>query len=174
METFKKRQKEMGGWNASGIRPPNALQSTLARAAPSQAGHMPTSQPVTTPRHPIRRQLHPGWTRRSLMAGKRNLLEIRYLGFDQRENSRVYRFDVQTDGRAMKEVSVSANMVVFRDHRVGIQEGPFLSGNKLTADLGRGWEGEHELTDADVRAHADAKALAGRRTRQGSQGARRP
>jgi hypothetical protein len=30
----------------------------------------------------------------------------------------------------------------------------------LTADLERGWEGEHELTAADVRAHADAKALA--------------
>ncbi len=94
------------------------------------------------------------------MAVKRNLLEIRYLGFDQRENSRVYRFDVQTDGRLTKEVSVTADMVVFRDHRVGIQEGPILSGNKLTTDLGRGWEGEHELTSADVRAHADAKARA--------------
>ena len=30
----------------------------------------------------------------------------------------------------------------------------------MTADLGRGWEGEHELTAADVRAHADAKARA--------------
>ena len=87
-------------------------------------------------------------------------MEIRYLGFDQKENSRVYRFDVQTDGQPIKEVSVTADMVVFRDHRVGIQEGPFLSGNKLTTDLGRGWEGEHELTAADVRAHADAKAQA--------------
>jgi hypothetical protein len=94
------------------------------------------------------------------MARKENLVEIRYLGFDQRENFRVYRFDVHTDGRPMKEVSVTADMVVFRDHRVGIQEGPFLCGNKLTADLGRGWEGEHELTAADVRAHADTKALA--------------
>ena len=94
------------------------------------------------------------------MSGKRNLVEIRYLGFDQRENSRVYRFDVHTGGRPLKEVSVTADMVAFRDHKVGIQEGPYLSGNKLTADLGRGWEGEHELTPADVRAHADAKALA--------------
>jgi len=94
------------------------------------------------------------------MSGKRNLVEIRYLGFDQRENSRVYRFDVQTGGRPLKQVSVTADMVVFRDYRVAIQEGPFLSGNKLTADLGRGWEGEHELTAADVRAYADAKALA--------------
>jgi len=72
----------------------------------------------------------------------------------------VYRFDVQTDGRPMKEVSVTADMVVFRDQKVAIQEGPFLSGNKLATDLGRGWEGEHELTAADVRAHADAKAHA--------------
>lgn len=87
-------------------------------------------------------------------------MEIRYLGFDQRQNSRVYRFDVRTDGQLTKQVSVTADMVVFRDHRVGIQEGPILSGNKLTADLERGWEGEHELTAADVRAYADTKAHA--------------
>ena len=86
-------------------------------------------------------------------------MEIRYLGFDQRQNSRVYRFDVRTDGRLTKEVLVSADMAIFRKHSVGIQEGPFLSGNKLTADLERGWEGEHELTAADLRAYADGKAL---------------
>ena len=87
-------------------------------------------------------------------------MEIRYLGFDQRQNSRVYRFDVRSDGRLTKQASVTADIAVFRNHSVGIQEGPFLSGNKLTADLERGWEGEHELTAADVRAYADAKALA--------------
>ncbi|HUI56907.1 MAG TPA: hypothetical protein VLY04_18155 [Bryobacteraceae bacterium] len=87
-------------------------------------------------------------------------MEIRYLGFEQRQNSRVYRFDVCTDGRLTKQVSVTADIAVFRNHSVGIQEGPFLSGNKLTADLERGWEGEHELTAADLRAYADAKALA--------------
>jgi hypothetical protein len=91
---------------------------------------------------------------------KRELVEIRYLGFDQRQNSRVYRFDVRIDGRLTKQASVSADIAVFRNYSVGIQEGPFLSGNKLTADLERGWEGEHELTAADVRAYADAKALA--------------
>jgi hypothetical protein len=87
-------------------------------------------------------------------------VEIRYIGFDQSQNFRVYRFDVRTDGRLTKQVSVTADMAVFRNHSVGIQEGPLLSGNKLTADLERGWEGEHELTAADVRAYADAKALA--------------
>jgi len=87
-------------------------------------------------------------------------LEIRYLGFDQRQNSRVYRFDVRTGGHVTKQVSVTADISVFRNHSVAIQEGPFLSGNKLTADLERGWEGEHELTETDIRAYADAKALA--------------
>ena len=87
-------------------------------------------------------------------------MEIRYLGFDQRQNSRVYRFDVRIDGRLPSQVSVTADIAIFRNHRVGIQEGPFLSGNKLTADLERGWEGEHELTGADVRAYADARAVA--------------
>jgi hypothetical protein len=87
-------------------------------------------------------------------------VEIRYLGFDQTENSRVYRFDVRGSGRLTKQTSVTADIAVFRNHSVGIQEGPVLSGNKLTADLERGWEGEHELTEADVRAYADAKALA--------------
>jgi hypothetical protein len=87
-------------------------------------------------------------------------VEIRYLGFDQAQNSRIYRFDVSIGGRQTKQVSVTADMAVFRNHRVGIQEGPVLSGNKLTSDLAGGWEGEHELTAADVRAYVDAKALA--------------
>lgn len=87
-------------------------------------------------------------------------MEIRYLGFEQRQNSRVYRFDVRTDGRLTKQVSVTADIAVFRNQGVGIQEGPSLSGNKLTADLERGWEGEHELTAADLRAYTDAKELA--------------
>ena len=97
-------------------------------------------------------------------------MELRYLGFDQKENSRVYRFDVQTDGQPMKEVSVTADLVVFRDHRVGIQEGPFLSGNKLTTDLGRGWVGDHKLTAADVRPRR-CQSASRRRTRQRTQGA---
>ena len=102
-------------------------------------------------------------------------MEIRYVGFEQRQNSRVYRFDVRADGRLTKQVSVTADMAVFRNHSVGIQEGPLLCGNKLTADLERGWEGDHELTAADVQAFAAAKALAdaqGAGTRKASR--RRP
>ena len=87
-------------------------------------------------------------------------MEIRYVGFDQTQNSRVYRFDVRAAGGTTKEVLITADMAVFRNHRVGIQEGPVLSAKKLSTDLERGWEGDHELTDDDVRAYADAKALA--------------
>ncbi len=90
-------------------------------------------------------------------------MDVRYLGFDQRQNSRVYLFDVHVEGRVTRQVSITADMAVFRDHCVGIQEGPVLSGNKLTADLERGQEGEHELTAADVRAYVEAKALAAQR-----------
>ena len=72
----------------------------------------------------------------------------------------MYRFDVRAAGQLTKQLSVTADMGVFRTHSVGIQEGPSLSGNKLTADLERGWEGEHELTSADVRAYVDAKSRA--------------
>jgi hypothetical protein len=50
-------------------------------------------------------------------------------------------------------------MDTFRIHRLGIQEGPTLSGNKLTADLERGWEGEHELTEADVRDYVHRQSM---------------
>jgi hypothetical protein len=87
-------------------------------------------------------------------------VEIRYLGFDQLQNSRVYRFEVREKGQPSRQLPVTANMDVFRNYSVGIQEGPTLSGNKLTADLERGWELEHELTAADVCAYANSKSLA--------------
>jgi hypothetical protein len=87
-------------------------------------------------------------------------VEIRYLGFEQRQTSRAYQFEVREQGRPQRHLTVTANMDVFRTHGVGIQEGPSLSGEKLTADLASGVEGEHELTGVDVRAHADNKLLA--------------
>jgi len=89
-----------------------------------------------------------------------DLVEIRYLGFDHRQNSRAYRFEVREQGRPTRQLTVTADMELFRLHRVCIQEGPTLSGNKLTEDLERGWDGGHELTEADVRAHANSQAIA--------------
>lgn len=87
-------------------------------------------------------------------------MEIRYLGFEQRQNARVYEFDVREKGQPARQLTVTADMDIFRDQHVAIQEGPGLSGNKLTADLERGWEGEHELTTVDLRAYVANRSLA--------------
>ena len=87
-------------------------------------------------------------------------MEIRYLGFEQRQNARTFQFDVREKGQPTRQLTVTANMDIFRDHHVAIQEGPTLSGNKLTSDLERGWEGEHELTTVDLRAYAASRSLA--------------
>ena len=91
---------------------------------------------------------------------KEDFVEIRYVGFDHRQNSRAYRFGVREQARPTRQLTVTADMDLFRLHGVCIQEGPTLSGNKLTEDLERGWEGAHELTEADVRAHANSQAIA--------------
>jgi hypothetical protein len=87
-------------------------------------------------------------------------MEIRYLGFEQRDNSRAYQFDVREKGQQTRQLTVTADLEVFRGHSVGIQEGPRLSGNKLAADLAKGWDGEHELTAVDMQAYLDDQSLA--------------
>lgn len=88
-------------------------------------------------------------------------MEIRYLGFDQSQNSRTYQFDVHDKGQPRRHITITADMDIFRFHGIGIQDGPRLSGNKLIADLEKGWEGKHELTGDDVCAYVTAKSLAG-------------
>jgi hypothetical protein len=84
-------------------------------------------------------------------------MELRYLGFDQALNARVYRFDLPAKGR---EFIVTVDLALFRTHHVGIQEGPSLCARKLTSDLEKGWEGAHELTTDDLQAYADARTAA--------------
>ncbi len=87
-------------------------------------------------------------------------MEVRYLGFEQLDNARAYRFDVVEKGQPAKSFTVTADLSLFLKHRVGIQEGPTLSASKLTADLENNVDGEHELTAADLSSHASARSLA--------------
>jgi hypothetical protein len=87
-------------------------------------------------------------------------MEFRYMGFDQRDNARAYRFDGVEKGGPTRQYVVTADMGLFLAHRVSIQEGPMLCANKLAADMKINAEGVHELTGEDLRAHATAKALA--------------
>jgi hypothetical protein len=84
-------------------------------------------------------------------------MELRYLGFDQSQNARSYRFDAVT-GDVTRHFVVTADMRLFRLHDVGIQEGPGLCARKLTADLLLSTGGTHELTTDDLRLYVEKRA----------------
>lgn len=87
-------------------------------------------------------------------------MDVRYLGFEQLRNARAYRFGVAEKGQPVRHFVVTADLALFLAHHVGIQEGPSLSASKLTADLERNFDGAHELTDDDLRSHANARCQA--------------
>ena len=87
-------------------------------------------------------------------------MEVRYLGFEQQQNARAYRFDVVEKGEPSKSFIVTADMSLFHIHGVVIQEGPSLCAGKLLADLEKNIAGAHELTAEDLRAYVNARSLA--------------
>lgn len=87
-------------------------------------------------------------------------MEIRYLGFDQQQNARSYRFDVVETGEPSKRFIVTADLSLFHTHGVVIQEGPSLCAGKLVADLEKNFAGAHELTADDLRSYVNARSLA--------------
>lgn len=87
-------------------------------------------------------------------------MELRYMGFDQLRNARAFRFDVLAKGETTRQAVITADMELFLQHHVGIQDGPTLCAAKLASDLERQAEGEHVLTDEDVRAFGAARAAA--------------
>lgn len=87
-------------------------------------------------------------------------MELRYLGFDQLQNARAYRFAVIAKGATTMRAVVMADMALFLEYRVGIQDGPSLCAAKLTADLEQNVEGDHVLTADDLRGLSERRAAA--------------
>ena len=87
-------------------------------------------------------------------------MEVRYLGFEQQQSARSYRFDVVEKGQPTRRFIVTADLSLFRRHGVGIQEGPALSANKLAANLQSEFAGAHELTAEDLLSYANARSVA--------------
>jgi hypothetical protein len=85
-------------------------------------------------------------------------VELRYLGFDQTQNKRMYKFDCTARGKSSLRFVVSVDMVLFLKYRVGIQEGPSLCARKLTTDFEAHHQGSHELTSDDLLAYTAEKA----------------
>ena len=89
------------------------------------------------------------------------MMEFRYMGFDQTQNKRVYKFDRTAHGEATARFVVSVDMALFLEFHVNIQEGPTLCAQKLKADLQSQQEGgEHELTTGDLVAYVAGRAAA--------------
>jgi hypothetical protein len=125
---------------------------------------VPSSTPVIAP------NIEPGLRQER----KDYPMELRYLGFEQVQNARGYRFDVLVKGDATRQFVVTVDLALFRAHRVGIQEGPSLCARKLAADIENSVDGAHELTTEDLREYADARAAAEARKVESRSGARRP
>jgi hypothetical protein len=62
-------------------------------------------------------------------------MQVRYLGFDQQQIARSYRFEVTEEGQPTRRFTVKADFALFLAQRVSIQEGPTLAASKLAADL---------------------------------------
>lgn len=88
-------------------------------------------------------------------------MELRYMGFDQALNKRVYKFDRTAGGKSTVQFAVSVDMVLFLKHHVGIQEGPALCAQKLTANFEAEIVGsDHELTNEDLLAYVAVRTAA--------------
>jgi len=87
-------------------------------------------------------------------------MALRYMGFDQRQNIRAYKFDNVAEGEPTIRFVITADLTLFQKHHIAIQEGPGLCAQKLSADLEKPQTGSHELTGDDLLAHASARAAA--------------
>ena len=101
-------------------------------------------------------------------------MQLRYMGFEQAEMLRVYRFDRVEERAPTVRYTVTADLKLFLKYRIGIQEGPSLCVRKLTSDLEAADPCEHVLTNDDLLAYSTARAAAdARKAATRSQGVRR-
>jgi len=87
-------------------------------------------------------------------------MELRYLGFDQKQNTRTYKFDGVANGQPTVHFVVTADLALFLANRIGIQEGPTLCAHKLSTSPESFGDANLELTNDDLRAHASARTMA--------------
>lgn len=85
-------------------------------------------------------------------------MQLRYMGFEQAQAVRVYRFDRIEERVPTVRYTVAADLALFLKHHIGIQEGPSLCARKLTSDLEALQPGSHTLTNDDLLAYVTARA----------------
>ena len=75
---------------------------------------------------------------------------LRYVGFEQAEGIRSYKFERTPPGEEMKTVVVTTDMALFTRHRVLLQEGPGLCLRLLETESAKGRESRFALTENDL------------------------
>jgi CspA family cold shock protein len=91
-------------------------------------------------------------------------MQLQYLGFDQVQNVREYRFEGVTRGADTRHFTVDADLALFTKHHVGMQEGPVVCLRILTAEL-PSTAGQlnvrRKLTDADMMEYLSTRVVPG-------------
>lgn len=81
-------------------------------------------------------------------------MNLQYLGFEQSQNQRLYRFAQRMIGRPAKLLFVRADLVFFSACKVNLQDGPILCARKLETRPILPIDKACDLTEEDFRAHA--------------------
>jgi hypothetical protein len=84
-------------------------------------------------------------------------MELRYMGFEQHQNTRTYRFDRVEQCARTGRFTVSADLGLFLRLGIAIQEGPVLCAKKLAANLAGLHTDSHSLTNDDLLAFIVAR-----------------
>jgi cold shock CspA family protein len=92
--------------------------------------------------------------------------DLRYRGFDQRQNVRAYRFDAVGRDGTLGEFVVTVDVDLLLKHHVSVQEIPALCLRKLASDLKDSPDPRpHQLASADLLAHTELRTAALQRKR---------
>jgi hypothetical protein len=75
---------------------------------------------------------------------------VRYVGFDQAESIRSYKFERTPPGEEMKTVIVTTDIALFTRYRVLLQEGPGLCLRLLETESAKRCESRFALTENDL------------------------
>lgn len=93
-------------------------------------------------------------------------LPLRYVGFEQRQSARIYKFDRRSPGEETATFSVTADLALFARHHVAIQDGPSLCLRLLMSALECSAASlPRVLTEGDLLAHIARRPVASARRR---------
>jgi hypothetical protein len=84
---------------------------------------------------------------------------LRYVGFEQAQGIRSYKFERNWPGEDTETMVVTTDLALFTRHRVPIQEGPALCMRLLEAELQPGQEVPHSLTEKDLITFLSARVV---------------